>query len=282
MQRVAWFLASFAVVLAPAAHAASGVVLPDLSAAENAVEWTEDEQDREDASGSFYQSAELFPPVETATGSAIDEQRDDRTADFLTIRVGAKEVVLRDVPLKEWFAPYVRYIAELQLVSGYRDAQGVPTGEFGPADPVTLEQVAKVAVLAAGIDATACPLPPQNLSASGAWSASYVSCAEARGWAVYSDAATDLRRPATREEVVMTILQAFKKEFDADTATIPFTDVEKTSMFAPAIAKAAGDGIVSGYTDSQGRLTGLFGPTNNVTRAEFSKIVSISLQLYAD
>ena len=79
----------------------------------------------------------------------------------------------------------------------------------------------------------------------------------------------------------MTMLQAFKKEFDVDTTSLTFSDVEKTSAYAPAIAKAATDGIVSGYTDGEGNLTGLFGPKNNVTRAEFAKIVSIVLQLYA-
>lgn len=80
----------------------------------------------------------------------------------------------------------------------------------------------------------------------------------------------------------MTILQANNREFDIDTASLTFSDVEKTGAYAPAIAKAATDGVVSGYTDGAGNLTGLFGPTNNVTRAEFSKIVSITLQIYKE
>lgn len=267
---------------AGSAHAASGWTVPDLSAAERALGDVEKDQAMQDASASFDASEELFPAVETGTDSAIDEQRDERTDGLLIIRIGVKDVVLRDVPTKEWFAPYVRDLAELGLVSGYRDAQGMPTGLYGPADPVTLEQVAKVAVLASGVDATACPVPPKNLSSSGSWAASYVACAEKGEWAAFSDPAADLRRPATREEVVMTILQAFKRELDIDTASLTFTDVEKTGPYAPAIAKASVDGVVSGYTDANGNLTGLFGPTNNVTRAEFAKIVSIALQLYAD
>lgn len=274
-------LAALLLVSPHAAAASSGAVLPDLSGAFEILDGLAAEQDRQEASASFDASSELFPAVEAESDSTIEEQRDERIADYLVIRVGAREVVLRDVPMKEWFAPYVRSIAELQLVSGYRDAQGVPTGLFGPADPVTLEQMVKVAVLATGIDATSCALPPANLSASGAWSASYVACAELRGWAVFSDASADLRRPATREEVVMTMLQAFKKEFDVEPESITFTDVEKTSLYAPAIAKASADGVVSGYTDGEGNLTGTFGPKNNVTRAEFSKIVSVALQLYA-
>ncbi len=263
---------------APLAQAASGVLLPDPAPALDALKGIEADQDRQDESLWFQESAELFPLI----GEEEESPGEERTDGLLIIRIGTKNVTLRDVPLKEWFAPYVRDLAELGLVSGYRDAAGMPTGAYGPADPVTLEQVAKVAVLAAGIDAGACPVPPHNLSASGAWSASYVSCAEAKGWAVFSDAAADLKRSATREEVVMTILQAFNREFDIPTESITFTDVEKTGMYAPAIAKAANDGIVSGYTDAQGKPTGEFGPTNNVTRAEFAKIVSISLQLYGN
>jgi hypothetical protein len=280
MRTIASLLASFAVAAAvPAAHASSGLALPEFSGIGAILDAIDADQDRDAAAAGFQESADLFPAVDGASDSTIEDARDERTSEFLTIRVGAKDVTLRDVPTKEWFAPYVRDIAELGLVSGYRDADGEPTGAFGPGDPVTLEQVAKVAVLAAGVEASSCGLPA-NLSASGAWSASYVACAERREWAVFSDPAADLRRPATREEVVMTILQAFRREFDVDTASITFSDVEKTGPFAPAIAKAAADGVVSGYTDANGGLTGEFGPKNDVTRAEFAKIVSVSLQLY--
>lgn len=281
MQRTAAVMVSLSLFVSSSAHAASGIVLPDFDPLDAVMDDTLSEQDRQDASASFDESVELFPEVDTESDGTIGDQRDERTADFLTIRIGRTDVVLRDVPVKEWFAPYVRDLAELQLVSGYRDAQGLPTGLYGPADPVTLEQMAKVAVLAGGIDAGACRVPPLNLSASGAWSASYVGCAEQRGWAVYSDPSADLRLPATREQVVMTILQAFDKDMNVDAATLTFTDVEKTGVYAPAIAKAAADGVVSGYTDANGNLTGQFGPTNNVTRAEFAKIVSIAMQLYA-
>lgn len=282
MHRIAASAAFFLLSIAPVAHGSSGGSLPDLSAAFDALRDLEGEQERENASALFDESNELFPQRTAESNSTIDEQREGRTDGLLVIRIGAKDVTLRDVPLKEWFAPYVRDLAELGLVSGYRDDSGMPTGAYGPADPVTLEQVAKVAVLASGIDATACPLPPKNLTSSGSWSASYVACAERAEWAVFSDPTADLRRPATREEVVMTILQAFKRELDIDTASLTFTDVEKTGAYAPAIAKAATDGVVSGYTDANGNLTGMFGPTNNVTRAEFAKIVSVALQIYVD
>lgn len=273
--------AGLALAAAVPAHAASGLLLPDLSPAMRIVVEAGADQDADAASAGFNASGELFPAGEMPPRNAIEEQRDERVAGYLTIRVGAKEVVLRDVPIQEWFAPYVRDIADLQLVSGYRDEHGNPTGAFGPTDPVTLEQVAKVAVLAAGIDATSCVGTPVNFSASGSWAASYVRCAEDRGWAVYSDAEADLSAPATREQVVMTIMQAFTREFDVATESLAFDDVEKTGPYAPAIAKAAADGVVSGYADANGEPTGAFGPANAVTRAEFAKIVGVSYRLYA-
>lgn len=271
MRRISPFVATLLLTLAFPAFAASGIVLPDLGPVDALLDHVTGEQDRQDAALPFDESSELFPSATTGGEPA---------AEFLTIKVGTATVVLKDVPLREWYAPYVRNIAELRLVSGYRDLQNMPTGFFGPNDPVTLEQMVKVIVLAAGIDPGSCALPPKNLTASGTWAAQYVSCAEVREWSVYSDSTADLGKPATREQVVVSVLQAFKREFTADVTVMPFTDVEKTGAFAPAIAQASADGVVSGYTDAQGRLTGMFGPTNNVTRAEFSKIVSIALQLY--
>ncbi len=277
MQRIASFLVPL-FLLVPVAYAATGAVLPDLSPVDTVLDEVLSEQDRQDAAQKYDEADELFPEV--PSDSAIGEHREERIGDFLTIRIGVKNIVLVDVPIREWFAPYVRYIAELKLISGYRDAEGMPTGRFGPADPVTLEQMAKVAVLAVGIDMTTCPVSAMNPTSSGSWSSSYVGCAEASRWAVFSDLSADVHRPATRQEVVMTILQAFRRELDVDPSTLTFTDVEKTSVYAPAIAKASADAVVSGYTTATGALTGMFGPTNNVTRAEFSKIVTIALQIY--
>ncbi len=267
-------------VLSPVANAASGTVLPDLSPVDDILDAIEDEETEQEESTTFQTSPELFPAVEDEDQGGLEERRDERTAGFLVIRVGSREVTLRDVPLAEWFAPYVRAIAELQLVSGYRDANGEPTGLFGPADSVTLEQVAKVVSYGAGLDIASCPLPPKNLTASGTWSGQFVSCAEKKEWVIFADASVDVHRPATRSEVVVTVLQAFDRTIDGELIAAPFKDVELTSPYAPTIAQAKKDGIVSGYTDAQGVPTGEFGPDKPVTRAEFSKIVSVALQIY--
>src|SRR5262245_5710057 len=128
MHRFAAVMVSLALLLPAAAQAASGVVLPDFDPLDQLMDDLLSEQDRHDASLPFYESTDLFPAVDDTSDGTIGDQRDERTAGFLTILIGRTDVTLRDVPTKEWFAPYVRDLAELQLVSGYRDAQGMPTG----------------------------------------------------------------------------------------------------------------------------------------------------------
>ncbi|HLD32061.1 MAG TPA: S-layer homology domain-containing protein [Candidatus Peribacteraceae bacterium] len=61
-----------------------------------------------------------------------------------------------------------------------------------------------------------------------------------------------------------------------------FRDVRKTTPYASCIETAAQDGIVSGFTDAEGKPTGEFGPDRPVNRAEMSKIISTSADLYIE
>ncbi len=224
-------------------------------------------------------ATDLFPD----DGTAIPEERQGDLTEFkgfVWFRVNDVPYVLKDVPTGQWFAPYVRDVAERGIVSGYKDAAGNPLGVFGPERNVTLEELAKMVVQAAKIDLQSCPPAPKNEPVRGTWSAPYVSCAEAGGFAVFADGTGDLRRPATRAEVVVSLLQAFGRSIGED-LTAPFKDVNASTLFAPAIAAAVKDGIVSGYTDASGNPTGFFGPTNPVNRAEVAKMLSLALQLYA-
>lgn len=52
-----------------------------------------------------------------------------------------------------------------------------------------------------------------------------------------------------------------------------FTDVPKTLWSFESVETAKANGVVNGYTDANGTLTGKFGPTDTVTRAQFAKMV---------
>ncbi len=220
---------------------------------------------------------EFFPEA----GSGSSRQSIQGSDTVVTFRLNGVPYALNDVPLVAWFAPYVRDMADRGIVTGYKDATGRPTGFFSPEKNVTLEELAKMAVEAARIDRTACPAVPKNPQATQSWSAQYVSCAESNAFAVYADGTVDLHRAATRNEVVMTALQAFGRPIaELGQTEKLFTDVSPSTLFSGAIKTAVADGIVSGYVDAKGALTGTFGPDNPINRAEVSKVLSIAIQVY--
>lgn len=225
------------------------------------------------------QEAELFPEEQIASGSILDQMRDERVSTYVSVVINGKLVVFRDVLRTAWYAPYVRDIAEQGIVSGYQTAQGIPTGDFGPGDNVTVEQMAKVMMLASGKFDDDCPKTPKNLTASGSWSASYVACAEKLQWSIFGDGTIDVKRPALRNEVIVTLLQAFEIQ-PGERTGIAFEDVTSSTQFGAFIERAKADNIISGYTDQAGRPTGFFGPQDKVTRAEFAKIVTLGMQMY--
>jgi hypothetical protein len=223
--------------------------------------------------------SDLFPVPE----SAIVIQKPERTLEedplWVVVRIDGVPTILSDVPKTEWLASFVVELAETGIISGYRDEEGRPTGLFGPADPVTIEQLAKMAVESSGIALDGCLGELKNGQAKEKWSEPYILCAETLGWVVYSDGGVVLERPALRREVIVTLLQAMKVPFRSLRGNI-FLDVGPSTEFAAAIETAAHAGIVSGYTGTGGVLTGMFGPEDPVKRAEIAKIVSLMMQVY--
>lgn len=55
-----------------------------------------------------------------------------------------------------------------------------------------------------------------------------------------------------------------------------FKDVDKGQWYADYVMEAFYDGVVSGYKDSSGKLLGKYGPGDNVTVAELTKIITSS------
>ncbi|MDP7069133.1 MAG: S-layer homology domain-containing protein [Candidatus Peribacteraceae bacterium] len=242
-------------------------------------------QDEADSQLQLYDASinnggELFPLLPGEEEITEGTQQPNSLSDsHVVIEADDVSVVLDDVPVIEWFAEYVEDAASRNLISGYRDAEGVPTGKFGPADNVTIEQLAKMANIAAKTDIYSCGDTTKNETSLGGWSDRYIRCAEHNGWAVFSDGSVDVLRSATRTEVVVTVLQAFGVRISPFSGTV-FSDVISSTVFGNAIETAAGDGIVSSYSNELGNPTGLFGPTDFVNRAETAKIFSMSFRVY--
>jgi hypothetical protein len=81
-----------------------------------------------------------------------------------------------------------------------------------------------------------------------------------------------------RAEMAKLAVEAFKLTLETpDTPT--FSDVPKGAWFYSYVETAAKNGIVGGYKDTNGTLTGYYGPGDSVTREQAMKILSLAAPL---
>lgn len=81
---------------------------------------------------------------------------------------------------------------------------------------------------------------------------------------------------ATSESTGNEQKQKLDEKTDIETYAIngmTFTDVASDAWYAPYVRWASNQGLVSGYKDVNGNLTGCFGPEDNLTRAELATIL---------
>lgn len=190
----------------------------------------------------------------------------------VTTTFGNQTFTFTDVPAASWYGPYVATVVKRGVMSGYIDERGASTGSFGPADPVTVAQLAKIAHTVVKLDEKEIATAPKNPLAAGQWFTRYIASAEERGWLVYVDGTVDPHRPATRSEVVATLLQVFDVPVHWTSGAM-FTDVARSTRYASEVETAAREGIVSGSANADGSPTGLFHPEDPITRAEMAKVL---------
>jgi len=199
--------------------------------------------------------------------------------EFVTVATEDGTITFGDTPTSAWFAPFVAQVARSGILTGYRDGAGKPTGTFGVQDEVTLAQLAKIAHKVTGIHENTAGVEPRNTRARNQWFAAFYASAEKQHWEAFQDQRTDPNRPATRAEVVATLLQALDVPRVWPKGAL-FRDVTPATRFAASIETAATDELASGYTDRNGQPTGEFGPERPINRAEMAKIVTLAIELY--
>jgi hypothetical protein len=185
--------------------------------------------------------------------------------------------VFSDVDRQGWYLQYVSLVSGWGIVSGYRDQKGKSLGLFGPGDPVTIAEILKMALRAAGVDETQCGGFAMHPKARDHWSARYVACAEEKKMRIVK-MYPDLDRAARRAEVIGVIHDAFGDDVLPLLST--FSDTIDHDYEAD-IAYAAVLGIVSGDTDVHNEPIGTFRPDENVNRAEAAKIIVEKLRVMA-
>jgi len=204
---------------------------------------------------------------EAAVGGELISRRG-----MLQVTLDGRSLVFKDVPIGAWFTSFIQAIVGANIASGYKDANGNLTGEFGPANNVTYAEIAKMALQAAGVSVPRAL--PQNRFAVGEWSAKYIAAMENLGVSIFSDERLDVNKPAPRAAVVQILLETFGVAL-GDPAGDLYSDVSPQTLHAAAVEKATADGIVSGDDG-----TDTFRPGESVNRAETAKIVMNALAQY--
>lgn len=197
----------------------------------------------------------------------------DGSSPYLTVTVGNNQMTFKDIQKTDWFAAQVSAVVRAGVMSGYKDGSGNLTGEFGPGNSVTVAELAHIAHQVAGIPETSLQAA-KNPLAQDAWFAGTIASAEELGWTIYADGTIDPTRPATRGEVLVTLLQAFNVPLSWQKGNV-FSDVPLPTPYAAAIETAAKLGIVAGTQTGSG--TTLFHPVDPINRAEMSKILATAM-----
>ncbi len=212
----------------------------------------------------------------SSAGSTLPTVRIAEQDGKLLVAMADRDVLYSDVPVDEWYAPYVSQVITDGFAQGYKNSDGVLTGEFGVANNITRAEMLKMALEAAekkpGIETAQL----RNQSAKNTWASPYVGLAEKMQLTVFS-ATADVNVPATRGEVVQTILQAMGITIGNNTAD--YTDVPKTHKYSSAIAAATFFGVVQGDANSDGTPAGTFRPEDPINRAEVAKMIALAAKL---
>lgn len=205
------------------------------------------------------------------------QEKQEEEERFISVITDGKHVEFHDIPQNSWFAEFVFTAAKFGIMAGYKDADGTPTGLFAPEQPVTLAELSAITHRVIG-DTPKTPSPkPQNANARRTWFAPFFASAEQKGWLAYMNPEVDPLEPATRGEVVVTLLHALDIPLQWPKGKL-FSDVAISTPFAAAIETASRENLIAGRTDSKGNPTGTFGPEEPVNRAEMAKIISTVME----
>lgn len=166
-----------------------------------------------------------------------------------------------------WAYSYIKRLQNLDVVKGKE------SGIFAPDTTTTRAELTKMVLLAFDYEVPEYVIESvfADVDAS-AWYAPYILKAESLGLVEgYADGTFKPNREVNRVEALKIMLMASSLEIEG--REMSFSDTVEGAWYASYVSYASQKGIVSGYSD------GRFGPGNQITRAEFAKIVVKALDL---
>ncbi|HVW66555.1 MAG TPA: LamG-like jellyroll fold domain-containing protein [Candidatus Peribacteraceae bacterium] len=196
--------------------------------------------------------------------------RADPPASSLAAATSSASSLFSDVPLSSWFAPPVDNLAQLGIVSGYKDASGHPTGRYGPGSTVTYAEFAKMLLRAASVRSGAGDLP-----STLTWPADYLRIAQSRGLTVYEHL-SNVNAAISRGDVAQSVVDLL--DLAKGTGFVPsFSDLPQTHPNASSIRILVSLGLMTG---DDGKTT--IRPDATLNRAEAAALLARLLTLPAE
>jgi|GEM_PF-5160069 len=180
---------------------------------------------------------------------------------LLTKTVDNVLVVFTDVPSATWFAKYVSFLVDNEIVKGYTDAAGKPTGRFGASDDVKHAEVIKMI-----IEASDPSYVVKALRSDEQWFDPYLNEALRKKWTLPTTSVINPIGSASRGAVAKYIQDGFK--FTKGTNTVYFSDLPATHRFAADITILASHLIFQGDDGKQSVR-----PDAPINRAEVSAML---------
>lgn len=175
-----------------------------------------------------------------------------------------------DTKMDSWYFGFLEKMQYEGIISGYKDTQGNLTGEYGPADTLTVAESLKIVMETVGVELSSSAEIPSQLSSH--WGKEYFEEAAVLGMSLMiNDSSLDPNRAVTREEIVQMFIEAAGLDVP-EVIGYSLPDISG-SDYGASIQFAYDLGIISGYPD------GTFKPENNVNRAEITKIARNFMEL---
>lgn len=204
----------------------------------------------------------------------VSSDSPEMTDEAFALAMGA--VSFSDVSSADWYGPYVEWAASEGLISGYKDAAGNLTGQFGPQDTLTRAQLAVILWRNAGSPTAS---SAGFIDTRGHWAEKAVDWCAQQGIVTGYDGTGNFGPDdnITREQLC-TMLWRNAGRPGGGVSLGRWVDGNKVSAFAmQAVAWAAGQGIMAG---SVGNAQVLLLPNNGATRAEAAKMLAVALGGY--
>lgn len=184
----------------------------------------------------------------------------------LLVRIKNKDVLMKDIPFEEWYAVITHHAVKQNIMQGFADNEGNPTGIFKPNNPVTYSQIAKMVTLAANIPISNSTINSPN---QDHWSAVYFDTLSRNNITTFNGiSASMLESPAPRGFVMLALANAFELETNDDPLGTIYDDLPADHPLASVIEKLTELCIVGG---DGGKNT--IRPEANINRSEAATMV---------